>query len=244
MCEVADLRREARGILFGLVAVVGCKSTEPPSAARDGTVAITVTAATTTMDIASLQTVTAVAKDDKGAVVQAQATLAFESSDPSVIRLLDPLAGVVRAEQAGAAWIVAFDDAIRDSVRITVLPYDLSKNLPTFSVTPIDSAGSTVTVADVNEAGMAVGTLTVNGVANAFRWSNGVFQLLQPAGASVVAVNDSGVVVGQQAKNQPSFWAAGATARNSGHGQGHSAQSPLHAPVHESYSHASNDEAQ
>src|SRR3954471_1199448 len=93
MGQVAKVDQKARVVaafLLVMALAAGCtNSGEPTPTARDGTVAITVSLPKTTMDIASLQTVAAVAKDDKGATVQAQATLAFESSDPGVVTFLD-----------------------------------------------------------------------------------------------------------------------------------------------------------
>ena len=98
-----------------------------------------------------------------------------------------------------------FTIAARDSsgvVRDTSFTLTFDVPARTYRVVPIGVPGaSAVTVADINNSGMVVGTATVAGRENAFAWADGTATLLgdpsgSVAGTTAAAVNEHGKAVG------------------------------------------------
>ena len=141
----------------------------------------------------------------------------WTTSDPSVAAV--DTTGMVTAKSEGAATITATvgSGTSQGTVRTanivvsSLVPYDVKKGIGPLTVIPVDTPGFTVTAADMNARGTVIGTLKpAAGSSVAFRWSNGSFQTLSPAGATVVAINDSGAIAGH-ASGQPVIWLPGAT---------------------------------
>ena len=82
--------------------------------------------------------------------------------------------------------------------------------LGTLQLTPIDSVGATISILDMNDAGVVVGNLTANGTTQGFTWKAGKFTVLQSAGGpfTAAAINDFGDVAGL-VNGVPFVWQAG-----------------------------------